>query len=126
MLSTPHLTGQRILVVEDEYFVASDITQALEEAGAQVIGPCRTEDAAQAELKRASPDAVLLDVRLGPQPSFALAEQVAGRALPFLFITGLAPDVIPAGYKNVPRLAKPVSPRKVVEAVAQLLLKSAT
>jgi DNA-binding response OmpR family regulator len=125
MLTPPNLAGRRILVVEDEYFVATDIAQALQEAGAEVIGPCRTEAAARAELKGVSPDAVLLDVRLGPQPSFALAEQVAGRELPFLFITGLAPDLIPAGFRDVPRLAKPVSPRRVVEAVAQLLLKSA-
>jgi DNA-binding response OmpR family regulator len=125
MLTTPNLTGRRILVVEDEYFVATDIAHALQEAGAEVIGPCRTEDAARAELQRGSPDAVLLDVRLGPQPSFVLAEQVTGRALPVLFITGLAPDLIPPGFMDVPRLAKPISPHKVVEAVAQLLMKPA-
>lgn len=125
MLRTPNLAGQTILVVEDEYFVATDIAQALQEAGAEVIGPCRTEDSARAELTRTTPDAVLLDVRLGPQPSFALAEQVARRDLPFLFITGLAPEIFPPGFKDVPRLAKPISPRKVVEAVVQLLLKSA-
>lgn len=125
MVTTQNLIGRRVLVVEDEYFVAMDITQAFQEAGVKVIGPCRTEDAARAELQQVTPDAVVLDVRLGPQPSFGLAEQIAGRALPFLFITGLAPEVIPERFRDVPRLAKPISPRRVVEAVAQLLLQSA-
>ena len=33
------LTGRRVLVIEDEYFLADDIVQALTALGARVVGP---------------------------------------------------------------------------------------
>ena len=36
------LTGARVLVVEDDFIIAAEVELALTEAGAQVVGPCRT------------------------------------------------------------------------------------
>src|SRR3712207_157022 len=43
---TPELTGCRVLLVEDEYFLADDLCRALERCGAEVIGPVPTLDRA--------------------------------------------------------------------------------
>ncbi|GAB0117091.1 response regulator [Acidisoma sp. 7E03] len=121
MPDTESLAGRRILVVEDEYFVAMDASQALREVGAEVVGPCRTEQAAIRELEQGAPDGALVDVHLGPTPSFALAEALKNRGIPFVFITGFDPDRIPGRFAGVDRLSKPISPRKVIEALARVV-----
>jgi DNA-binding response OmpR family regulator len=112
------------LVVDDEYFIATVATEALQEAGAEVLGPARTEEAALRELERESPDAALLDVNLSSKPSFMLAEALKNRGIPFIFITGFDQNMIPPKFQGIDRLAKPISPRKIVEALATLLEKS--
>jgi PAS domain S-box-containing protein len=44
MTGAPDLTGKIVLVVEDDYYVASDTAAALRGAGAEVLGPCPTEE----------------------------------------------------------------------------------
>jgi DNA-binding response OmpR family regulator len=124
MLVEQNLKGHRILVVEDEYFVANDAAEALQEAGAEVLGPARTEDAAMREIQDGTPDAALLDVKLGSTTSFMLAETLKNRGIPFVFITGFDQNMIPPKFQGIDRLAKPISPQKIVEALATLLEKS--
>ena len=33
------LSGRRVLILEDEYFVADDMTRTLTRAGAEIVGP---------------------------------------------------------------------------------------
>ena len=40
-----------MLVVEDEYYIASETARALQGAGAEVAGPCASEHAARTELE---------------------------------------------------------------------------
>jgi DNA-binding NarL/FixJ family response regulator len=54
----------RILVVEDDYFVAIDLEGGLREAGLQVLGPVPTAEEALALAKAARPVLVLMDIRL--------------------------------------------------------------
>ena len=39
MPEKPELGGRRVLVVEDEYYIASDTARALQGAGALILGP---------------------------------------------------------------------------------------
>jgi len=114
MRGGPDLSGQRILVLEDDYFLATDTALALRGVGADVIGPCRTEEAARSELGNTKPTAAVVDVNLGNGPSFVLASDLKGRGVPFVFITGYDDDVIPAAFDGVQRLQKPVEPRQLV------------
>jgi DNA-binding NarL/FixJ family response regulator len=54
----------RILVVEDDYFVAIDLEGGLREAGLQVLGPVPTAEEALALAKAERPVLVLMDIRL--------------------------------------------------------------
>ena len=65
---TEGLTGKRILIVEDEYFIAADLKRALAEAGAIVVGPAGTLASAQA-LVDDDIDLALLDVNLDGEHS---------------------------------------------------------
>ncbi|OXE37839.1 hypothetical protein CCS92_33810, partial [Methylobacterium radiotolerans] len=42
------LAGRRVLLVEDDYFIAVDLKSGFEEGGAQVLGPVASVDAAPA------------------------------------------------------------------------------
>jgi len=121
MTGEADLTGRRILVVEDDYYLATDAARALRGAGAQVLGPSSTDDEARAELAVQRPDAVLVDINLGAGPSFKLAEKLIDDGIPFIIITGYDQDVIPPAFDGVKRLEKPVSLREMVGAVAKLL-----
>lgn len=83
MTGAPDLSGKTVLVVEDDYYVASDIAAALRGAGATVLGPCGTEEDALHLLQDESPTAVVLDLNLGGGgPKFAIARQLIERGIP--------------------------------------------
>jgi len=121
MPAQPNLGGHRVLVVEDEYYIASDAARALQGAGAEVLGPCPSEDAARTELESQLPDAAILDINLGRGPSFKLAESLQARGIPFVFVTGYDQEVIPEQFIGVQRLQKPVQRRQMIEAIARLV-----
>jgi DNA-binding NtrC family response regulator len=115
------LTGHSVLVVEDEYWIATDAARALRSAGADVIGPFPNADAANAAVARQRPDAVMIDINLGEGPSFALATSLKERGIPFMFVTGYDEDVIPGEFDDVQRLQKPVELRQMIDAVSRLV-----
>lgn len=117
----PDLHGHRVLVVEDEYYIATDAARVLRGAGAEVIGPCPSEEAARAALAPHRPDAVVLDINLGHSPCFALAKTLRRENIPFLFLTGYDLNAIPEEFKDVARLEKPIQLGTLVGAVAGLL-----
>ena len=114
------LAGQRVLVVEDDYYLAADTARALAGAGAQVLGPCATEDAARAQVAAAPPSCAVLDINLQGGRSFGLAGDFKRAGVPFVFITGYDQDVIPPEFADVVRLHKPVEFRQMVAALAGL------
>jgi PAS domain S-box-containing protein len=121
MSGAPDLTGRSVLVVEDDYYMASDTAAALRGAGATVLGPCPSEDATLDLLETATPTHAVLDLNLGGGgPRFEIAHALKEHGVPFIFLTGYDPDAVPADLADVVRLQKPVSFSRIVEAVAQL------
>ena len=121
MTGEGELEGAVILIVEDEYYIAADTARALQSAGADVVGPFRTEKAARSAIDEQRPDAVVVDINLGTGPSFELAAVLRDRGIPFVFVTGYDQLVIPEAFSDVERLEKPVQLRRVVGAVSALL-----
>jgi DNA-binding NarL/FixJ family response regulator len=115
------LSGKRILVVEDEYFIASDLKNALCGEEAIVIGPAADLERGLTLLEEAVPDAAILDVNLEGSDSYPIAKLLAERGIPFLFLTGYDSWSLPEPYRAYPRLAKPFSIEVALEQVAGLL-----
>ncbi|CAN7618887.1 response regulator [Phenylobacterium sp. LjRoot164] len=119
------LAGRSVLVVEDEYMMASDLTEALEAAGAAVIGPAPTvQQAMSAIASQADVHAAVLDVNLSGEMVYPLADFLADRGVRFLFTTGYDADTIPPRFNHVSRLEKPIGPADVVKAVVRLVDRS--
>ena len=115
------LTGTTVLVLEDEYYLAIEVTEAIERAGGTVLGPCPDAAAALHELGRQQPDCAVVDLNLGLGPSFEIAEALQQRNVPFLFLTGYDAASIPAGFSDRERIEKPADMNRVVETTARLI-----
>jgi two-component sensor histidine kinase/CheY-like chemotaxis protein len=103
-----NLTGNQIMVVEDEALVAMSLCQSLDELGFEVIGPfSRIADAIVA-LKNHRVDAAVLDVNLGGELVYPLAEALAADQVPFIFVTGYGTDEIEQRFACTPVLQKPI------------------
>ena len=114
------LAGLRVLVVEDEHLVALALADDLEDAGAVVVGPAFSLEAAQEWVVRGGFDAAVLDIRLQSQLIFPVARMLVERAGPFLFTTGFDGGIVPAEYAHVPKGEKPGNPRTGIETLARL------
>jgi DNA-binding response OmpR family regulator len=120
-MSACDLSGKSILVVEDDHFLASDTIAALRAAGATIMGPCSNVEAAYRHMDVALPTAAVLDLNLGGGgPRFEVARRLQNRGVPFIFVTGYQPSVLPDDMENVQVLQKPVSMQDVIVAVSRL------
>jgi DNA-binding response OmpR family regulator len=78
----------RVLVVEDTFLIAVDLADQLTDSGYQVVGPVSTVKHALETMDGAELDGALLDVNLDGERSFPIAELLAARGIPFIFLTG--------------------------------------
>src|SRR5580704_2712481 len=100
MADTSALAGRRILVVEDEMMIAMLVEDMLAELGCSVVGPAHALDVALNLARTESGlDAALLDVNLGGQPVFAVADALRAKGVPAIFSTGYGD----AGLRDVDR-----------------------
>jgi len=118
------LAGKRILVVEDEYFIASDLQRALRDEGAEVIGPVGDLARGLRMVAEGELDAAILDVNLEGSMSYPIADQLAAERVPYMFLTGYDGWSLPPAYRSTPRLAKPFAQPDVIEALAALCTRN--
>jgi len=108
----------RILIVEDEPLVGMEIAEALEQAGFTVVGPAASTRDALALLASHGCDGAVLDVNLGSETSEPLALKFSSEGVPFVTLTGYAPDQTPAAFVGAPLLTKPIVTELLVAELA--------
>jgi len=107
-------TSRRVLLVEDEYFIADDMARAFEARGIEVVGPAASLEDAFTLLSGAAPlDGAVLDINLQGEMAFAVADALLHRGVPFVFATGYDREIIPERFAHVTRCEKPVDPSKL-------------
>jgi two-component SAPR family response regulator len=114
------LKDKRVLIVEDQYLIAADLSRALTRIGGVIVGPVGSIAEAQAEIARADVDLAFLDINLDEQMVFPLADELERRGIPFAFATGHDEAVLPERFKSKLRLEKPFTVQAVHEAVRKL------
>ena len=113
-----NIRGKRVLVVEDEFLIAEDLTFQLQELGAEVLGPAATVEQALAILhSRIAVDGATLDVNLGQEKSFPVAEALIERHVPFVILTGYDAHALPDHLRDIPRATKPFEPGRLVRSL---------
>lgn len=96
-----------ILVVEDSWTFAMAAQVMLENQGCEVIGPVGTLREALDLARRAELSGAMLDVSLGQDDSYPVAEVLDGRNIPFAFVTGHAASSLPDAFCGRPHFTKP-------------------
>lgn len=112
-------SGLRVLIVEDMWLVAEDLTMELEDMGCHVVGPAGGLEQGLTIAQAETLDGALLDVNLGSENSFPIAIALQARGVPFVFLTGYdSPEAFPSELAEVPRLSKPLNSRDLASALA--------
>lgn len=119
-MSAVSLDGLNVLVIEDDYYIADDIRQWLEGAGARVLGPCSDATAAMTALEQHQADCAVVDVNLGDGPCFDPARDLLARGISVLLVTGYDAHIIPVELSHLPCLQKPTEQHRIIKAVHDL------
>ena len=112
------MAAMRILVVEDEFFIALDISSILEQAGLAVIGPAANVADALESIGSEEIDGALLDAHLAGETAGRIADALIARGIPFAFVSGYGREHLPAAHRNAPLVKKPFTGRDLLAAVA--------
>ena len=116
---------RRILVVEDDFLVATLLVEILESVGWQVVGPVAQLATALDAAATENFDAAVLDVNLGDQTVYPVAEVLDARRVPFAFVTSYSREALPPLFCGRPHLGKPFAPRELIGIVARLFAPAA-
>ena len=118
--ATP-LEGLNVLIVEDNFLLAEVTKDLLEEQGCCVVGPVGQLDSGLALAREAELDGAILDINLHGEFSFAIADVLRTRNIPFVFVTGYRDlTIVPCALRTAPRLDKPVNDDRLIESVSEL------
>jgi len=109
------------MIVEDEALIAMLIEDQLLELGCLVAAQAASVQGGLAELERAALDAAVLDVNLCGERSYAIAEALAARGVPYLFTTGYGQGGLDPAFQDQTVLQKPFSTEDLGAALAKLL-----
>ncbi len=82
------LSGLKVLVVEDELLIAMTLEDLLKDSGCTVVGPASSLKQGMQLFEKEAVDGAILDVNLRGQMVFPLADALAERSIPFVYVTG--------------------------------------
>ena len=114
------LKGTRVLLIEDEYFIADDVQRILTAAGAEVVGPIATVRKAHSAVDEGAFDCVVLDLNLQGESAIPVADRLAAEGHVFAIATGYGSPAIPEHLKGMPRIEKPYDPAALLKLVENL------
>lgn len=118
------LAGRRVLIIEDEYFLADDIARALRQLGADIAGPVGfLHDALNLINSGEVLDGAVVDVNLRNDMIYPVARALRLRRVPFIFATGYDRSAIGAEFQDVPVWEKPIDVTAMAHGLARLILK---
>lgn len=120
MMSVP-LAGLRLLLVEDEAMVAMMLEEMLTDLGCIVVDVAGTLAHGLSLAESEFLDAAVLDVNLGGEKVYPVAEKLAASGVPFVFSTGYGVAGIAPDFARIPALAKPFSPAALEAALLTAL-----
>lgn len=115
------LAGRNILVVEDHMLLVTMMEGMLSDLGCTSMSSAATVGQALAVLDAQVFDAVTLDVNLNGVMSYPIAEILAARGIPFMFVTGYADQAIPEAHRDRPMLKKPYRASHATALLSRLL-----
>lgn len=112
---------RRVLVVEDDMLVATMIEDMLAELGIELAGTASDFDRALAMAEQEAFDFAVLDLNIGGQEAYPVADILSARNIPFAFATGYGQLHLREAYRQHPALQKPFRMSDLEAVIARLL-----
>lgn len=109
-----------ILVVEDNVLIAMEVEFMAEECGCAVAGPAGDVNEALQVAGGAALAGAVLDINLGEERVWPVAEYLEERSVPFVLATGCGDGEVPVQFRGKPILSKPLSQHSLAEALRQI------
>jgi len=110
----------RVLIVEDEYFLATDLEESLRSEGAEIVGPVCELSQALAQVNEDGFDAAVIDINLRGQSAYPIADKLIEQHIPFVFATGYSQEALPSRFWEVKRFEKPYDAPAIAKHVVRL------
>jgi CheY-like chemotaxis protein len=120
-LNKRELLNRKVLVVEDEMMIAMLIEDMLDEFGCKLVGPATNVPRALELIGKESIAVAVLDLNLDGKDTYAIADALQRKNVPFIFATGYGSTGLRQEYGNRPVLQKPFQARDLETALTEAL-----
>ena len=123
---TDDLANSFILVVEDESIAAIDIASIISMAGGRVIGPFQSVSQGFGFRRFKHIDAALLDMKLNGEFVFTLADALAERGIPIIYLSAHSLDSAPPQHRQHRFIRKPYHTQEVIRALREAISENSS
>jgi CheY-like chemotaxis protein len=120
-LSKQELSNCKVLVVEDEMMIAMLIEDMLDEFGCKTVGPATNVPRALELISMEQMEVAVLDLNLDGNDTYAIADALRQKRVPFIFATGYGSTGVRDQYRDRPVLQKPFQSRDLESALKEAL-----
>lgn len=110
----------RVLIVEDEAIIAMDLEMMLQDEGCDVVATVASVKAALEQIGKHELDCAFLDINLGHEQVFPVADELAKKGVPFALLSGHTKAVVPSAHLGRPALPKPYLKKDVLKILETL------
>jgi CheY-like chemotaxis protein len=118
MSETEDFRGLRVIVVEDDSLICLLFEDMLLDLGCKVVGTaCDLRRATELAQREENVDVAILDVNLGGQQVYPVAEILSRRGIPFVFATGMGAGGLPPIWQGHCSVSKPMSMASLAHAL---------
>lgn len=111
----------RVLVVEDEYYLAADLVAALQQQGGEVIGPANDAARARRLINDLRPECAIIDLNLSGALGLDVADALDVAGVPYIILSGYDRSALPLQDNPAPYVSKPADAAAVVRMIPALL-----
>src|SRR6185295_9023368 len=108
-----------ILLVEDEAYIALDVKDLLRQSECNVVGPFGDVANALDAIDKGRIDCAVLDINLGTEHTLFIADTLASRSVPFVWMSGYDQNILPERHRARPFVAKPFAADDLYGAIAE-------
>jgi CheY-like chemotaxis protein len=117
-IDTTPLRGLKVFVVEDESLVAMQLEDMLLDFGCDLVGIAMRVGRAMEMLATAETlDLAILDVNIGGDKVYPVAEALRTRGVPIIFATGYGRAGVEPDWQSYEILQKPYTAQEVAEKI---------
>lgn len=105
------VSGKRVLIVEDEFPIAQDLSEELAAKGASIVGFARSpEDALRILGSRTDVDMAIVDWHIDRKACEAVVQSLREQGTDVVLTTSYPAEFLPSEFRRLPCLVKPYDP----------------